>query len=98
MTVYTLGLWTVQDGRQDDFVRAWLDMGTRTRAEFPEATGTLLRDRQRPELFISFGPWESEAAVVAWRESDAFRQGIASISEVLQNFEPHTMEHIATVG
>ena len=97
MTVYTFGVWTVQPGREDDFVRAWLQMGARTIEEFPEARGTLLRDRDWPERFISFGPWESTQVVEAWRQSDAFTEGFAAIRQVLQDFEPHTMEHVATV-
>ena len=97
MTVYTLGVWTGQPGREDDFVRAWLQMGTQTIEAFPEARGTLLRDRDWPERFISFGPSESPQAVEAWRQSDAFTEGFATIRRVLQDFEPHTMEHVATV-
>lgn len=56
MPVFTLGVWTVKEGQGDDFVRAWSDMAAQTKKDFPDATATLLRDRDEPHRFISFGP------------------------------------------
>jgi hypothetical protein len=55
--VWTHSRWTVVSGKEDDFVRAWRDMATWTRSQFPTATGTLLRDRDQPNVFFSFGSW-----------------------------------------
>jgi hypothetical protein len=48
MSVYTLGVWTVTDGREEDFVRAWQELADRTKAEFPDETATLLRGATIP--------------------------------------------------
>ena len=95
--IYTLGIWTVRPGLEDDFVRAWEDMGMETKKQFPTASGTLLRDHARPNRFISFGPWESLEHVVAWRESSAFTEGLRRIREVLDEFEPNTMDLVTRI-
>lgn len=98
MAVYTLGLWTVREGREDDFVKAWTVMAERTKEEFPHASGTLLRDQNQPSLFISYGPWDSAEEVSAWRASEAFTQGVAAIRDNLVSFEPHTMSLVTRIG
>jgi heme-degrading monooxygenase HmoA len=95
--IYTLGIWTVRPGSEDDFVRAWEDMGRETKRLFPTAAGTLLRDHVQLNRFISFGPWESLEQVVAWRESSAFTEGLARIREVLDGFEPTTMDLVTRI-
>jgi heme-degrading monooxygenase HmoA len=95
--VYTLGIWTVKPGREGDFVRAWVEMGERTKSDFPDATGTLLRDRSQPNRFISFGPWESLERVDQWRNSDAVKDGVGKMRELLDEFIPHTMDVAAAI-
>ncbi|MDP8977497.1 MAG: antibiotic biosynthesis monooxygenase [Actinomycetota bacterium] len=97
MTVYTLGIWTIQEGREAEFVGAWENMARMTKQHFPAAAGTLLRDQERATRFISFGPWESLEQVEEWRESAAFRNGVARIREVLDGFEPSTLDLVARV-
>jgi len=97
MAVYTLGVWTVRPGAEDDFLAAWRDMASNTAADFPSATAVLLRDRDRPNLFISYGPWQSLEEIESWRGSASFRDGVARIRTSLETFEPHTMDPVVTV-
>jgi heme-degrading monooxygenase HmoA len=97
MAVYTLGVWTVRPGAEDEFVAAWRDMASNTVADFPSATAVLLRDRDQPNLFISHGPWQSLAEIESWRGSATFRDGVARIRASLERFEPHTMDPVVTV-
>jgi quinol monooxygenase YgiN len=98
MGVYTLGIWRVKDGRADDFVRAWLELAEQTQADFPAGTATLLRDRDQPSLFTSFGPWDSLEQIAQWRNSPTFQDGVAKLRELLDSFEPHTMDIAATIS
>ncbi len=58
---YTLAMWRVKEGREEEFVDAWRG----ELAEFflslpnPPGTGALIRSVQDPQLFYSFGPWRS---------------------------------------
>ena len=98
MAVYTLGVWTVKDGREQDFIDAWHAMAAATATDFPGASAMLLRDRDTPSVFISSLPWESLDQIEAWRASETFRAGVGEIRELIDNFEPHTMDLAATIG
>jgi heme-degrading monooxygenase HmoA len=96
--IYTVGIWTVKTGQEEEFVAAWRAMGEATIRELPAARGTLLRDVADPRRFVSFGPWESLEMVETWRASDAFQSGVARIREVLDAFEPGTYEVITEIS
>lgn len=98
MSIYTLGVWTVKPGRESDFIDAWQAMATATAADFPGASAVLLRDRDDPSKFISSGPWESLEQIETWRGSDTFRDGVGKIRELIDGFEPHTMDVAITIG
>jgi quinol monooxygenase YgiN len=92
MSVFTLGVWTVKDGCEDNFVRAWRDFAERTKEDFSDATATLLRDREQPNRFVSFGPWESLDQIEQWRNSNTFQAGVGEIRELLEDFAPSTLD------
>jgi len=97
MSVFTLGIWTVNDGREDDFVHAWRDLAERTKEDFPDATATLLRDRDQQNRFVSFGPWESLDQIEQWRSSTTFQTGVAKIRELVDDFVPFTLDQAAEI-
>jgi heme-degrading monooxygenase HmoA len=94
--VWTHGTWTVTPGRESDFVRAWEELGDWTVRAFPGAHGTLLRDTERPNVFISFGPWPDRDTAARWRASADFQTHLAAIRETLERFDPLLLEHVAT--
>lgn len=98
MSVYTVGLWRVKPGQEESFVAAWSDMAARTADDFPGAQAVLLRDRDTPGLFLSSGPWKSLEEIETWRGSATFQEGVATIRQCLESFEPHTMDPVVTVG
>ena len=97
MSVFTLGIWTVKGGREDDFVRAWRDLAERTKEDFRDATATLLHDREQRNRFISFGPWESLDQIEQWRNSQTFTEGVGKIRELLDDFAPYTLDVAAEI-
>ena len=94
--VWTHGTWTVTPGRENDFVRRWEQLGDWTVAAFPGARGTLLRDTERPNVFISFGRWPNRETAGRWRASAEFQGHVTAIGETLELFEPLLLEHVAT--
>jgi hypothetical protein len=52
----------------------------------------LLRDLESPQTFVSFGPWESVAAVRNWRRLPGYGERVARLSEVVESFEPRSFE------
>ena len=94
--VWTHGTWTVTAGRESDFVSLWEQLGDWTVKAFPGARGTLLRDTERPNVFISFGPWPDRETAARWRASEEFQEHVAAIKETLELFEPLLLEPVAT--
>ena len=91
-TTYTHTTWHVQPGMEDEFVerwRAWVDW---SRRKGFKAQALLLRDVENPQTFVSLGPWESVAAVRSWRTLPGYEERVAQLSEVVESFEPHTLE------
>jgi heme-degrading monooxygenase HmoA len=95
VAIYTAGMWTVKLGKEAQFVEAWQELAAGSAREFPGASAVLLRDRDRPNVFLSCGPWQSLEEVEAWRASAIFEQGLAKIRPLLDAFEPHTMDSVA---
>jgi heme-degrading monooxygenase HmoA len=97
--LYTCGTWTVAPGREDDFVAAWQDLADWTLEAMPGARwAQLVQDTERPNVFLSFGPWESDEAIAAWRESAGFQERVGRIRALLEGFEPGIWRLRASVG
>jgi heme-degrading monooxygenase HmoA len=96
---YTQGVWQVKPGRAEEFVTAWTEFAEWTAQHAPGAgRGTLLRDRDDPNRFVSIGPWESLDAIEAWRALDGWKERVGRIRELLIDFEPATLELVVERG
>jgi heme-degrading monooxygenase HmoA len=89
---YTHTTWRVRAGSEDEFVRRWSEWVDWSHREGLEAPALLLRDLENPQAFISFGPWANMAAVRNWRALTGYQERVARLSEVLDSFEPRTLE------
>ena len=92
--VWTHGTWTVKPGMEAEFVDAWTTLAREGVADLQAEPPTLLRDRERPNLFISFGPFADDAEVERFRSSDAFRRAQERMRELLESFEPRTLDEV----
>jgi hypothetical protein len=95
--IWTHGVWTVTPGREDDFVAAWRAMALGAVAEFhPPGRPVLMRDRERPNVFRSFGGWDDAATV------DRFRKFIEPhlevIRELTDNMEFYGLDEVPLDG
>ena len=93
-SVWTHGTWVVEPGQEDAFVAAWTKLARDATARFETTRPTLLRDRARPNVFQTFGPWPSLEAVEEFRASELFRQAVAETQPLLESFEPSTLDEI----
>ena len=96
---YTMGIWRVKPGGADEFVAAWSEFAD-WKIEHAEGTGwgKLLQDTADAHRFISIGPWESLAAIDAWRAHPGWQDRVARIRDLLEGFEPFTLEAIVERG
>lgn len=93
---YTHGIWTVTPGREEQFVNAWTEMAVWTGRDVPGSMwAKLLRDTSAPNRFITLGPWESLDAIENWRALPGWQERVQRLRELLDGFEPSTLELVA---
>jgi heme-degrading monooxygenase HmoA len=95
LMIFTVGIWIAKPGHEDAFVSGWNAMADWTLSRFPQAHGTLLRDRAAPNRFLSFGPWPDEQTVAAWRADPAFNDHVGRMREHLADFQPGTFDMVS---
>jgi heme-degrading monooxygenase HmoA len=95
--VFTLGMWRVKQGRQDQFIEAWKDVGRHFRSlPDPPGEGTLLQSVDDPEQFCSFGPWASLDDVQAMRGHADTPKVLGRLVELCDEARPGTFRVVAT--
>ena len=97
--MYTSGVWTVKEGREDEFARRWQESADTVALDFPDVKFMLLRDRENPRRFISLGEgWRNTEQVEAARSSPAFQDAMASIWRMLESGDISTLDLVAEVS
>jgi hypothetical protein len=95
--VYTLGVWRVKDGRADDFVAAWKQLGVFFHSlEHPPGQGTLLQSVDDPQLFYSFGPWGAIDDIQEMRGRPETPEEIGKLMALCDEGRPGTYRVVAT--
>ena len=94
---YTSGTWIVKSGEEDAFVEAWADFVTWAGEFDGSGTFRLVRDLDRPNMYMSFAPWESFEAQQAWKEQPEFRERIMRVRSHCEDFQPSTHELVKQV-
>jgi heme-degrading monooxygenase HmoA len=89
---YTHTTWRVKPGQEDEFVLRWSEWIEWSHRQGLGARALLLRDAEAQSTFISFGPWLSTDAVKNWRATAGYHERVARLQEVLEGFEPRTLE------
>jgi heme-degrading monooxygenase HmoA len=91
---YTHSVWIVKPGHEEEFVRRWTELAEWSAFQGLAASAKLLRDVDRPNRFVSFGPWESLATVSRWRSAPEYDERIRRLQELLESFDPQTLEQV----
>ncbi|MDQ3799999.1 MAG: antibiotic biosynthesis monooxygenase [Acidobacteriota bacterium] len=95
---YTLAMYRVKAGKENDFVAAWNELAdTFSSLPNPPLWGTLIRHQTDRTLFYSFGPWRSADDVKQMRASDEALKAFARIRELCEELTPGDFEVITHV-
>jgi heme-degrading monooxygenase HmoA len=95
--IYTLGIWTVKPGHEQEFIRTWTEFANWTDKNISgPGKAYLLQDEKNPLRFISFGPWDHEKSIQGWRESVEFKNFSAKIRDLCDDFQPNTLKVVST--
>lgn len=96
--IYTLGIWTVKPDKEKEFIKEWTEFANWTRKNIAgSGQAHLLQDEKNPLRFISFGPWSNESTIQQWRESNEFKNFVAKVKNLCDEFEPNTLK-VASVS
>jgi hypothetical protein len=97
--VWTHTTWVVKDGSEEDFIAAWRDLVADVKRHVdPGVAPRLLRDHDRPTVFVSFAPWSVANAGVNFRTSEIFNRHVGQMSPLLERFEPQTLDEVVRGG
>lgn len=95
--IYTLGIWSVKNRHESDFINEWTSFANWTSKNITGAgKAYLLQDEKNSLRFISFGPWEAEATIQQWRNSDEFKKFVARVKDLCDDFQPNTLKVVST--
>jgi heme-degrading monooxygenase HmoA len=98
---YTLAMYRVKDGHEDEFARVWNKLAdTFSALPDPPIHGTLIRHLTDRTLYYSFGPWRSPQHVAAMRANPAAVEGFAKLRTHCEEIIPGDYEIVThvTVG
>jgi len=90
-SIWTHGVWTVKPGREDEFVAGWKALGP-VGERFGGEQPTLLRDRERPNVFRSFGAWPDLDSIERFRAE--IRPRVVEMNELLEAIELFTLDEV----
>jgi hypothetical protein len=95
--LYTLGMWRVHAGRQEEFIAAWKALGDifRQLPQPPAGKGTLLQSVTDPAIFYSFGPWLTLADIEAMRLNAQVQAGLAALRQYCSEMQADAFRTVA---
>lgn len=97
--VYTLGRWLVKPGQEEAFVQAWKELGACFLGlPHPPGVGTLVRSIDNPQLFYSFGPWDSLQDIQAMRADARTPAMLRRLADLCAEAAPGTFKLVASMG
>lgn len=95
--VYTLGVWRVREGKENEFVEAWKGLGSFFRSlPHPPGIGTLLQSLEDPQQFYSFGPWAALDDIQAMRDHPDASMEIGKLMDLCEEGRPGAFRVAAT--
>jgi quinol monooxygenase YgiN len=97
--MYTCGVWTAKEGREDEFARRWQQSADRIVLDNHDLKFMLFRDRDNPRRFVSLGEgWRTQEEIEAARESPHFQDAMASIWRMVEAGEMSTLDLVASIS
>jgi heme-degrading monooxygenase HmoA len=84
---YVSGNWVVREGHEDEFVARWSEFTGWSLANMLGAERfVLIREREDPRHFVSYGSWRDHDAVTAWRATPEFQERLAACRALCEDF------------
>lgn len=98
MTVYTVTVWRVRAGREDDFLAAWDALAQWSIERDLEGHPTLTRDRADASRFVGVTPWPSPAHAARWRDDAGVAARLARLEDAAEMIDDLTLDVVERIG
>jgi heme-degrading monooxygenase HmoA len=96
--VYSVGIWSVKPGKEEEFLKSWKDFANWTMANQKGSRNVvMLQDSEQKNRFISVGPWDNLENMQAWRQSPEFKAAFMKFKELCDEIKPHTMKSVISI-
>jgi quinol monooxygenase YgiN len=93
--IWTHGTYTVKAGYADEFVRRWRELARHAVREFGVSPPMILRDREDPSLFVTFGVWDSLGTLERFRASQLVAERTSALDDLLDSAEARVLDEVA---
>ena len=95
---YSVGMWTTKSGQSDAFVKIWKNMANHVAENSKGGIDfTLAQDADQPNLFVSFGRWESADVFKIWLESPEFKSYMEEIKPLCDDVKIRAMKGVFSI-
>jgi quinol monooxygenase YgiN len=96
--IYATGIWSVKQGKEEEFLKTWTDLAHWTKANEMCSIGVvLLQDLEQKNLFMSFGPWKTSACVQEWRQQPEFKAAFIKLKDLCDEIKTSTMKSVYNI-
>ena len=96
--VWTLGAWRAKAGQEEAFKAEWINFAGWSCKNQPGAKDAyLLQDPANPQVFFSFGPWQTADAVSEWRQTPEFGAFFAKARALCDDIQPNTLRLVTHI-
>jgi heme-degrading monooxygenase HmoA len=94
---YSSGNWRVREGEQQEFIARWSEFVEWTKANLSGSNEVvLIQQVSDPQHFLSFGRWDGQDSIDAWRQSPEFAEKLGRCRELCDDFEANDYELAAS--
>lgn len=94
----TTGTWIVDIAKEAAFVEAWTAFAEWASSMPGAGELRLGRDSGDRRRFVSYGAWNTEQAVRAWKSVPEFRERIAQVVQHVDEFHPSELDVVVIAG
>jgi hypothetical protein len=95
---YTLALWKIKDGNEDEFLYVWENELVSEYLKFnPYSRATLIQSMENPNLYYSFDPWASLDRMQSARSDIKVRSALSKLVALCVEAKPGTFKKVSTI-
>ena len=90
--------WRIKPGQEEAFEAAWVDLVISSKGTFPGRRAFLLRDRERPGVYVSMGAWPTADMMGTWRDVPGLVQRFETLRGFAASYDLRSFDEVIDVS